>query len=79
MRPPILLHRRYDTNAGETGAQVSGGQKQRIAIARAILKVRHSLVPSMCFVSFHCCQRRKINAANTLTIIAANTGCTTRS
>ena len=30
--------RRYDTHAGEKGAQVSGGQKQRIALARAILK-----------------------------------------
>eukprot|EP00559_Dactyliosolen_fragilissimus_P008998 CAMPEP_0184863396 /NCGR_PEP_ID=MMETSP0580-20130426/10902_1 /TAXON_ID=1118495 /ORGANISM="Dactyliosolen fragilissimus" /LENGTH=1328 /DNA_ID=CAMNT_0027361703 /DNA_START=81 /DNA_END=4067 /DNA_ORIENTATION=- len=28
----------YDTEVGETGAQVSGGQKQRIAIARALLK-----------------------------------------
>ena len=47
MRFPFLLHRRYDTNAGETGAQVSGGQKQRIAIARAILKVFRSVVLSM--------------------------------
>jgi ABC-type phosphate/phosphonate transport system ATPase subunit len=29
---------RYNTHAGEKGAQVSGGQKQRIALARAILK-----------------------------------------
>jgi ATP-binding cassette subfamily C protein CydC len=29
---------RYDTNAGERGAQMSGGQRQRIAIARAFLK-----------------------------------------
>ncbi|TQE09714.1 hypothetical protein C1H46_004671 [Malus baccata] len=28
----------YETQVGESGAQISGGQKQRIAIARAILK-----------------------------------------
>lgn len=34
----VLAVCRYNTHAGEKGAQVSGGQKQRIALARAILK-----------------------------------------
>ncbi|KAK7886789.1 hypothetical protein WMY93_026410 [Mugilogobius chulae] len=37
---PVLfgLFSKYDTQAGDKGAQLSGGQKQRIAIARAIIR-----------------------------------------
>uniref|UniRef100_A0A673ASJ7 ATP-binding cassette, sub-family B (MDR/TAP), member 4 n=1 Tax=Sphaeramia orbicularis TaxID=375764 RepID=A0A673ASJ7_9TELE len=33
-----LPKQKYDTQAGDKGAQLSGGQKQRVAIARAILR-----------------------------------------
>ena len=33
-----VYEQKYDTQAGDKGAQLSGGQKQRIAIARAILR-----------------------------------------
>lgn len=33
-----VFEQKYDTQAGDKGAQLSGGQKQRIAIARAIIR-----------------------------------------